>query len=245
MSNLFQRPSKFRLGKFSIGTFNVRGLTSAIKKQQLVEDLERYDIQICTLQETKIQIGFDDIIGNYRVFCLPSESRHYGLGFAIHKSLLERVHRVWSESDRVAVLQIRLSTKCFFSIVNVYAPTSTRVAQDQACLDQFYSVLDSAFSKVRTSSVLVICGDFNAKLGENCQECQCIGKHGRGRRNFSGSVLADYCDDMHLFACNTAFQHPARHRTTWTGWRKGPNDNAPSVPIYNQIDYILCQSRQR
>jgi len=238
MSNLFQRPPKL-----SVGTFNVRGLNPTLKKQQLADDLERYDVQICNLQETKIQIGFDDIIGSYRVFCLPSESRHYGLGFAVHKSLRERIHRVWSESDRVAVIQIRLSEKCFFSIVNVYAPTSTRVADDPACLDQFYSNLNTALTKVRSSSIFLVAGDFNAKLGQRNDSYQCIGAHGRGRRNFSGTVLADFCDDMHLFACNTAFQHPARHRTTWTGWRRGSSD--VSVPIYNQIDYVLCQSRQR
>jgi len=92
---------------FSVGSFNVRGLGSDFKKGQLAEDLRRYKVQICTLQETKLQDGLDDVFNDYRVLCLPSTSRHYGLGFAIHTSLQERLHRVWSESDRVAVLHLR------------------------------------------------------------------------------------------------------------------------------------------
>ena len=56
-------------------------------------------------------------------------------------------------------------------------------------------------------------------------------------------ALADFCEAHHLFAANTAFQHPARHVTTWTGFRRC--DTVSSTPIYNQIDFILCRRSQR
>eukprot|EP00117_Sycon_ciliatum_P036804 scpid32835/ scgid27654/ Craniofacial development protein 2; p97 bucentaur protein len=231
---------------FSVSSFNVRGLSSNTKKQLLAEDLRCYKIQICSLQETKIQDGYDGVPGDYRIVCLSSTCRHYGNGFAIHHSLLDRVYRIWSESDRVAVLQIRLSKNKLLSLVSVYAPTSTRVAQDQDCLDDFYSSLNAAVAKVKSSSIFLVLGDFNAKLGtQNKSLHQCIGRYGRGRQNYSGKVLADYCDSASLFACSTAFQHPARHCTTWTGWRKNNSSGGAPIPIYNQIDYILCSTRQR
>ena len=40
--------------KFSIGTFNVRGLTSNIKKELLNKDIEKLCVDVYCLQETKI-----------------------------------------------------------------------------------------------------------------------------------------------------------------------------------------------
>ena len=42
-------------GSFSIGSLNVRGLTEDTKKEQLVRDVNQYGIDVCTLQETKIE----------------------------------------------------------------------------------------------------------------------------------------------------------------------------------------------
>ena len=45
------------LSNFTIGTFNVRGLSSAIKRDQLSEDLNRLHIDVCCIQETKCPSG--------------------------------------------------------------------------------------------------------------------------------------------------------------------------------------------
>ena len=72
--------------------------------------------------------GFDEIRGGYRLLGLPSESRHYGLGFAVTNWLVKRVTRFWSVSDRVAVIQFRMSGKSVMTVINVYGPTAMRVA---------------------------------------------------------------------------------------------------------------------
>ena len=53
--------------RFNVGTFNVRGLSSATKRNLLSEDLGRLHIDNCCLQETKCPGGFDEHPGNYRV----------------------------------------------------------------------------------------------------------------------------------------------------------------------------------
>ena len=40
---------------FNIGTFNVHGLTSYKKRQDLIVDMDRYQLDICALQETKVK----------------------------------------------------------------------------------------------------------------------------------------------------------------------------------------------
>ena len=60
----------------------------------------------------------------------------------------------------------------------------------------------------------------------------------------TGELLIHFCEIFNLFLCNTAFQHAARHKTTWTGHRKDKTTGTV-VPIYNQIDYILCKQIHR
>jgi len=224
---------------FSIATFNVRGLSSEEKRAALCRDLKNYRIQICVLQETKTTESVDKTENGYRIILLPPACRHYGLGFAVAKELATSVEKVWSLSDRVAGITLKNSS-CRFSILNVYAPTLARCANDSGELDDFYSTLSSAVNKEQSSSILFIAGDFNAKVGVRGRDESCIGSHGRGQRNISGEALVQFCELNDMFLSNTAFQHSARHKTTWTGQRLDKS-TGKVVKIYNQIDYILCK----
>ena len=68
---------------FNVGSFNVRGLTKEYKRQQLANDIIKYNIDICCLQETKLQNSLDKNLNKHRIICLPSDSRHYGNGFIV------------------------------------------------------------------------------------------------------------------------------------------------------------------
>ena len=89
---------------------------------------------------------------------------------------------------------------------------------------------------VNTSTRL---GDFNSKVGrKQCYE-QCLGKYSKGKRNANGDALIEFAQMNNLLTSNTCFHHPSRHLTTWEG--KSPAGKR----IFNQIDFILCNSRQR
>ena len=91
--------------------------------------------------------------------------------------------------------------------------------------------------------MVILAGDFNAKVGKRRHtDINCLGKFSRGRTNNSGKTLIDFCSINHLFISNSAFQHPARHITTWESQIKVDNK---IVKIYNQIDYIICQENQK
>ncbi|XP_063682583.1 uncharacterized protein LOC134817375 [Bolinopsis microptera] len=75
-----------------------------------------------------------------------------------------------------------------------------------------------------------------------------MGKHGMGLRNDMGENLLDLLSEFDLFASNTGFYHPARHTTTYTGWRKdwsAGRNSKKTIPVYSQIDFILCRSRSK
>ena len=52
----------------------------------------------------------------------------------------------------------------------------------------------------------------------------------------------NFCQFHELIITNTLFQHPARHITTWTGYRK--NKNSDITEIYTQIDNVIFKYNQ-
>ena len=94
--------------------------------------------------------------------------------------------------------------------------------------------------------MLLIAGDWNAKIGKkppNSNEA-CVGMYSRGERNNSGQNLINFCTMNELFITNSAFPHKARHISTWENQRINPNTNK-LLKIYNQIDYIICQTSKK
>ena len=77
--------SSFRLEieNIRIGSFNVRGITSNNRRNQLDEDLNRYKLGIICPQETKTAQQFDETLKYSRLILLKPNCRHYGLGFMI------------------------------------------------------------------------------------------------------------------------------------------------------------------
>ena len=121
------------------------------------------------------------------------------------------------------------------TIINAYGPTSQVTLRDQDTQDDFYSALDSITTRYSSSALFLIAGDFNSKLGKKLSNERSIGEHSCGIRNTNGTTLAGFLETHSLFACNTAFQHATRHKTTWQGqYRDATNGNI--VPIY----FVIC-----
>ena len=73
-------------------------------------------------------------------------------------------------------------------------------------------------------------------------------RFGTGKRNSNGESLLNFSVSNDLFAANTAFQHPCRHRTTRVGYIAKPGRSRFSketVPTFVQIDYILCKRKSK
>lgn len=246
--------------KLNIGTFNVRSIGSDIRKEQLAIDLERYHLDVLCLQETKIENGVDQNVGDNRLLCFPSDSRHYGCGFLISERCKHLIKRTWKVSDRICVVQLenKLLTRHrsrsrsnqnhdknnSISIINVYAPTSERTQKYPEELDQFHKDLRSTVNQLGNKTVLIIAGDFNAKIGRRQDNEKCLGVHSKGKRNNNGEKLIEFCEETNLFITNSAFDHPSRHKTTWIGQRRD-KESGKIINIYNQIDYIICRHRHK
>ncbi|MEE8289617.1 MAG: reverse transcriptase domain-containing protein [Nitrosomonadaceae bacterium] len=257
----------------SIGTFNVRGISQESKQQNLKHDMVKYGVDICALQETKIINGVDKNIDGFRLLSLKTNQKAYGNGFMISPKYNNCIHRHWKVSDRIAVLQLdmkgiinngepqqqyqstldglkmkiqRKSPKHLFTIINVYAPTTQRVQANMKELDDMYSQLSELVNNFKNlaSSMFVITGDLNAKVGKYSGLEKCLGQFSRGRRNNSGETLVNFCDINDLYISNSSFNHPARHITTCVKpyYDKTTNKNINS---YTQIDYIILPRNKK
>ena len=89
---------------------------------------------------------------------------------------------------------------------------------------------------VLIKEIMIITGDFNAKVGGRSSNKNVMGNCGSGEQNERGEMLVDFCQENHLIILNTFFtQHP-RRLYTWS---------SPDQTIRNQIDFILIQKRWR
>ena len=227
----------------NVGTFNIRGLNSNLKKQALDEDLVKYKMDIICLQETKIKEGIDINLENSRLITFPTEKGHYGNGFIIKKDRSQEIHRVWKVDERICVMQMKDKNSKLISIINVYGPTSMITKEKPEVRDQFYEKLENIIKiEEKKAQLILLAGDFNSKVGKMQTEDISLGHFSKGKRNENGEALVNFCEANGLYLINTKFQHPSRHQTTWQGQCKIKDK---VVPIYNQIDFIICKRKDR
>ena len=109
-----------------IVSFNVRGLSQESNRHHLAQDLARYNIDICCLQEFKVSELSDEMEGSFRVILLPGKCRRYGLGFALNEHWTKILVTYESIDDRIAVAMFKLSERAFMKVAHVYAPTQAK-----------------------------------------------------------------------------------------------------------------------
>ena len=141
-----------------------------------------------------------------------------------------------SKFDGMTMKIYKAEEKHILTIINVYAPTAALIKKDNSILDDLYLDLSNLLNEQKSCSTMtILAGDFNAKVDKRKHtDINFLGKFSRGRTNNSGKTLIDFCSINHLFISNSAFQHPARHITTWESQIKVDNK---LVKVYNQIDY--------
>lgn len=248
----------FAVIMFNFVTWNVHGLKQDFKRSLLASDSARYGMDIVCLQETKCTETEDLFLHNgYRLILIEQKhGRHYGLGFVISPRMQKLVQSYFYISDRVAILTFQLPTKLgsniSYRVVNAYGPTMQRATENPQLTTNFYQSLTVAVT-VPSRVELYIMGDFNSKLGrvtiEDSQQSRIsdhVGRHAVGTRNSNGEHMLNFLIQHNLFAANTAFPHKCRHKTTWRGEVKDwSRPGHHTVPVYTQIDYIVCRSRSK
>ena len=231
----FRRPDCVHLKSGSntlkIGTWNVRTLNQLGKLENLRQEADALDADIIGISEVRYIGEGKESLENYTFIYSGGEKHQHGVGFMLKSSLQKYLIGHWPLSERN--IMIKLKAKPFnLAIIQTYAPTSSHSDEE---VEAHYQEIDKMLKEVKSTDVLIVLGDFNAKLGNESFQ-NITGDFGLGKRNERGDRLIQFCIENNLIASNTFFQHPKRLLYTW----KSPGDISR-----NQIDYILIRHRHR
>ena len=167
----------------------------------------------------------------YTVIYSGGHTHERGVGILLDEQRSKCLIGYWTISDRIML--VKLKGKPFdISIIQVYAPTADKSEEEH---EQFYNDLEMAKSQCKSQYIVIVMGDFNAKVGDEIYE-DTVGPHGLGNRNERGEKLIEWAKSHGRIIGNTWFEQHPRRLWTW----KSPGDNTR-----NQIDYMLINSRFR
>ena len=132
------------------------------------------------------------------------------------------------------LITIRLRAVPFnITIVQAYAPTSQ---YDDSEIEEFYDQLQNVIDRTPKKDILVVQGDWNAKVGKDaCGNWQGIcGPFCNDVTNERGLRLLEFATFNILVFANTFGYHKVSRRWTW---------HSPNGQHHSQIDYILVRKR--
>lgn len=217
-----------------IGTWNVRTLHPTGALDILVNQLDHYRWQIVGLCETHL-LGKGELHhGDYHILLSGREDGKHRDGVALVLARTASAALLSFEPISPRLLKARFKTHFGeLTVVQSYAPTSTATDEE---MDLYYKELETAVITTSRQDMLLVMGDFNAKVGTNSEVWRgIVGKHGLGEENERGERLLNFCASNNLVVTNTWFEQRKRQRK-WT-WI------SPDGRTKNLIDFILVNKR--
>ncbi len=245
------KPKPFR--QLTISTYNVRTLNDssfvgrrvAYKLPQIIAGCNTHGIDIMCIQEhrqhTTTELGEQHIDGWTLTHTNSSHTSH-GVAVLYSKQIEPFVTSVVYKSGRIIALHLQGNPKV--CVICAYAPTNTSAA---AAKDAFYSDLADLICTIPPHTILVLAGDFNARLGKDSQETNrrivgpnCI----HDATNDNGQRMIDLCEAHSLRPAHSHFEHPESRLYTYTGLKDeqpATTTAAGTTPEKQkfQIDHIM------
>ncbi|CAF2594900.1 unnamed protein product [Rotaria sp. Silwood2] len=162
--------------------------------------------------------------------CLgPKASRAWRNSGSIWKSVNSRIVTVRIKCQPIPI-----------TVIAVYAPVnpSNGLKADVEACDEFYKALQSSIDNTNKGDIILIMGDFNARVGvEQTSSAQTVvGKHAVDKQNQNGRRLVDFCLFNGFVITNTFFPHKPVHQTTWMH---------PKTKQWHMLDYVLVNRKFR
>ncbi|PZC71243.1 hypothetical protein B5X24_HaOG213755 [Helicoverpa armigera] len=177
--------------RLALVTHNIRILRPEEKICELEEELSKLHWDIIGLCEVRRE-GEDTVTlksGNLLYYREGDQKSQGGVGFFVHKSLVNNITTINSVSNRVIYLILRISERYSLKVIQVYAPTSSH-SDDE---------VETMYEDVGKKS---------------CDELR-VGQFGYEQRNPRGQRLADFLEKEELFMMNSFFQKPPHRKWTW------------------------------
>ena len=217
----------------SVGTWNVRTLMATGAVTMLLHELNRFRWDVIGIAETHwLGVQESVVCGCKIISSGRTEGHSSGVGLLLSRDAQQSLMSYNPVNDRILSARFQLFDGCV-TICQIYAPTAEA---EENIIDEFYKDLQQEVSRIPKKDMIILMGDFNAKVGAGDQNTKnVLGMHGIGSRNERGDRLLDFCYANNLCITNTKFkQAKASRRWTW---------ESPDQKTHNLIDYIIVSRK--
>ena len=90
------------------------------------------------------------------------------------------------------------------TVIHAYPPTA---ASSDENIEALYNILEDTLVKVHRKGIIIITGEWNAKIGsDNTDGKSIMVRYGYGDRNERGECLLGFAAMHSLYICNTRFE---------------------------------------
>jgi exonuclease III len=213
-------------------TFNTRTLNKSGRFEELVNCAKSNNIDVICIQEHRYFHPDDELkyrrhLGYELITCSASKNKQNatvgGVGLLLSPKACSNMIQVEKISSRIIIAEF--NSNPVTTIVGCYSPHNASPEEE---VDKFYQDLLSLGDSIPAHNLLLICGDFNAKIGS---------KDGlytfSSDTNRNGDKLIDLMSELGLVATNTRFMNP--RNKLWTF--QYPSGSRA------QLDYILIRKK--
>lgn len=206
--------------RLRIAAWNVRTLMDTSKSKRPIRrtalidiELQKANIDIAALSETRIAEEGSLRESNYTFFWKGYNTkapRIHGVGFAIKNSLLNQTQPMpVGLSARITTMKLALQESRAINIISAYAPTLKAADETK---EKFYDELRNLISSIPAKEDIILLGDFNARVGKDTDAWKgVIGRHGMGKMNANGELLASFCAEQGLIITIFTKAHGSTH----------------------------------
>ena len=232
-----RRKDNIKLKQLSLATYNVRTLQQTGKFDQLTRQAVTLPTDIIAVQEHRMITSLDiDTIksddGEFTfIFATATKQKVGGVGILIRKRHSSSYLTSEKVSDRI--IKAYFAGNPMVTIIAAYAPTETATVDDK---EDFYSDLLKAIESEPPHNVIIVLGDFNARIGDDSHKInpQIIGRNNyHDKTNDNGKRLVSICQQTNLRQVQSRFPQPSRKQWTW----KHPRGSKA------QLDHILVNAK--
>ena len=227
-----------------IGCWNVRSLGNSTEfntsLRNVIATMEKNNVIAMALSKVRWSGCSVLEVENATVVYSGSADKHSSNRRGTAVVLIGYLRTAWKEkniffpiNDRLLKIRLKLG-KIWLSIISVYAPTKV---SDPSTSDKFYFQLQHTVKGVNHKYMLLVLGDFNARVSPAIKPTELHRAHNPNKCNNNGERLLDFCKKHGLVITNTVFPHKKIHQWSWTH----PNQKERK----HVLDYILVNQKFR
>ena len=225
----------------TIGAWNVRTMFEAGKTAQVAAEMRNNNLTILGISEARwtgsgqmrLATGEQLLYSGHEQDGAPHT---HGVALMLSKAAQGALIGWEAHGPRIITASFQTKkSRINMDVVQCYAPTNSNDEEEK---EEFYSRLLTIVQDRPRRNIIIVMGDFNAKIGsDNTGYEEVMGRQGLGERNENGERFADLCATTGLVIGGSFFHHKRIHKATWI---------SPDLSTENQIDHMcICKKFRR